>query len=147
MFVFRCLELAWKFQTQIAFQQWNRGSSWNKKLTSAFIWTRSMSESHWWYLFHKAVKSWDSTTWFRIWRFQTLGFKSVSSKASSGWTIGFFFFFFFDDDRGFLRERLTNLMAPKLPPNSPSLFCLHISTQRSRRAFVIVKHGWEMVNS
>ncbi len=26
---------------------------------------------HWWYLFHKEVKSWESTTWFRIWQFQT----------------------------------------------------------------------------
>ncbi len=34
-----------------------------------------MSESHWWYLFHKEVKSWDSTTWFRILQFQTPAWK------------------------------------------------------------------------
>ncbi len=28
--------------------------------------------SHWWYLFYNEEKSWDSTTWFRIWQFQTL---------------------------------------------------------------------------
>ncbi len=39
------------------------------------IWLSSMSESHWWYLFHKEVKSWASTTWFRIWKFQTLASK------------------------------------------------------------------------
>ncbi len=30
-----------------------------------------MTESRWWYLLHKEVKSWYSTTWFRIWQFQT----------------------------------------------------------------------------
>ncbi len=49
----------------------------------------SMSESHWLYLFHKEVKSWDSTTWFRIWRFQTPGLKAVSSNLSPGWTVCF----------------------------------------------------------
>ncbi len=34
-----------------------------------------MLGSHRWYLFHKEVKSWDSTTWFRIWKFQTLAWK------------------------------------------------------------------------
>jgi hypothetical protein len=32
--------------------------TWKKSL----IWMRSMSRSHWWYLFHEEVKSWDSTT-------------------------------------------------------------------------------------
>ncbi len=32
---------------------------------------RLMSESHWWYLIDKDVKIWDSTTWFKIWKFQT----------------------------------------------------------------------------
>jgi hypothetical protein len=30
-----------------------------------------MSGSRWWYLTHKKVKSWDPTTWYRIWQFQT----------------------------------------------------------------------------
>ncbi len=34
-----------------------------------------MSENHWTYLFHKEVKSWDSTTWFRIWHLQTPAYK------------------------------------------------------------------------
>ncbi len=41
----------------------------------AFIWLSSMSESQCWHLFHKRVKSWDSTTWFRIWQFQTRAWK------------------------------------------------------------------------
>jgi hypothetical protein len=35
----------------------------------------SMSESHWWCLFHNEVMSWDSITWFRIWQFQTPAWK------------------------------------------------------------------------
>ncbi len=34
-----------------------------------------MSESYWWYLFHKEGKSWDSTTCFSIWQFQTTAWK------------------------------------------------------------------------
>jgi hypothetical protein len=35
------------------------------------FWMSSMSEGLCWNLFHKEEKSWDSTTWFRIWQFQT----------------------------------------------------------------------------
>ncbi len=56
---------------RFAFQQWNRGWYCDKKLKKAPIGMSSMSENHWWYLFHKEVKSWDFTTWFRIWQFQT----------------------------------------------------------------------------
>jgi hypothetical protein len=36
------------------------------------IWGSSyLNEQYGWYLFHKEVKSGDSTTWFRIWQFQT----------------------------------------------------------------------------
>ncbi len=35
---------------------------------STYFWMRSISEIYWWYLFHKEVKSRDSTTWFRIWQ-------------------------------------------------------------------------------
>jgi hypothetical protein len=48
-----------------------------------------MLESHWGYLFYKELKSWDSSTWFRIWQFQTPGLKAVSSNASLGWTVHF----------------------------------------------------------
>jgi hypothetical protein len=48
-----------------------------------------MSESHWWYLFHKDVKSSSSTTWFRIRQFQNLAKNAVSSNASPGWTVRF----------------------------------------------------------
>ncbi len=32
----------------------------------------SLSESNWWYLSRQEVKSLNTTTWFRIWHFQTL---------------------------------------------------------------------------
>jgi hypothetical protein len=44
-------------------------------MNTAQIWMSSMSESHLWYPFHKKVKSCDSTTWFRIWQFQTPAWK------------------------------------------------------------------------
>ncbi len=56
----------------------------------------SMSESHWWYLFHKEVKSWVSTTWFRIWQFQTTAKSSIfkcifwlNGSFFWGWWSGF----------------------------------------------------------
>ncbi len=64
------------FKPRFAFERWNRDYSWNKKLKKKTpIWISLMSENHWWYLFHKEVKSWDSTTWFRIWQFQTSAWK------------------------------------------------------------------------
>ncbi len=33
--------------------------SWNARM-----WLSSMSGSHWWHLFHKEVKTWESTSWF-----------------------------------------------------------------------------------
>jgi hypothetical protein len=58
---------------RFAFQQWKQGvnpriRSWIKHSSD---WARCQ-KGHWWYLFHKEVKSWDSTTWFRIWQFRTL---------------------------------------------------------------------------
>ncbi len=56
----------------------------------------STSGSHWCYLFHKEVKSWDSTTWFRIWQFQTPAWKRYLQKhplaerfVFAGWWSGF----------------------------------------------------------
>ncbi len=58
-----------------------------------------VSESHWWYLFHQEVKSWDSTTWFTILHYQTTTWKLVSSNVSPamaeqfvflGWWLEFF---------------------------------------------------------
>jgi hypothetical protein len=46
--------------------------SW-KKNPSLMAWLSSKLRSHWWYPFHKKStrKSWDATTWFIIWQFQT----------------------------------------------------------------------------
>ncbi len=59
----------------------------------------AMSESHWWYLFHKEVKSWDSTAWFRIWLSQTPAYKRylqmhlLTERFVFGFYNGFFFQF------------------------------------------------------
>jgi hypothetical protein len=76
------------FKPRFAFQQ-NRVQSWNKMLKNALIWMGSVSASHWWYLFHQQVKSWDSTIWLRIWQFQTSGLTAVSSNASPVSTVRF----------------------------------------------------------
>ncbi len=81
----------------------------------------SLAESRWWHLFHKEVKSWDSTTWFRIWQFQTPTEKRcfqlhllAEQFVSWRWWSGF-------------SERVkTYLMAPMSPLDSPTFFCLHI---------------------
>ncbi len=107
-----------------AFQQWNRDKSWNKKLKKALIWLSSTPESHWWYLFHKKVKSWDSTTWFRIWQFQTSALKLYLQRHLLAEQI-----VIKDDDQDFLKEGVKpNLMAPIPPLNSPTFFffCLYI---------------------
>ncbi len=44
-----------------------------------------MSETPWWYLLHWEMKSWDSTTWLKIWQFQTPAWKRL--LASPGWTV------------------------------------------------------------
>ncbi len=78
----------------------------------------SMSESHWWYVFHKEVKSWDSTVWFRSCNFKPR-LKSGIFECIS-WLNGSFFG---GDDRGFLKEGVkTYLMAPMRPLNSPTFF-------------------------
>jgi hypothetical protein len=69
--VFRCPWVVWQFQTPIYFPAVKLGLILKYEAEKALVWMSSMSESHWWYLFYKEVKSWDSTTWFRIWQFQT----------------------------------------------------------------------------
>ncbi len=73
------------------FNPWRR--SWK-----TLIWMSVMSKSRWWYLFRKEVKSWDLTTWFRNWQFQTPAwsviFKCISRLNGS----------FLGDDRGFVKE-------------------------------------------
>jgi hypothetical protein len=50
------------------------------KMKNALLGLSSMSESHWWHLFHEEGKSWDSTTWFRIWQLQTPAWKPYLQK-------------------------------------------------------------------
>ncbi len=65
-------ELIGKCQPHLAFQQWNRGWSWHKKLKKSLIWISSMPGSRSWYLYHKNVKNWGSTACFRDWQVPTL---------------------------------------------------------------------------
>ncbi len=83
----------------------------------------SIWEGHLLYLFYKEVKSWDSTTWFTIRNFKPRLKSSIfkcrcwlKSTFSEG------------DDQVLLKERVeAYLMAPMLPPNSPTIFfCLQI---------------------
>ncbi len=68
------------------------------------------------------MNSWDSTSWFRIWRSQTPGLKAVSSNASPGWTIRSLV------GDGRVKEGVESYrMEPMSPLNSPHFFCLHAS--------------------
>jgi hypothetical protein len=112
------------FKPWLALQQWNKGWSWNKNLKNARIWMSSISESHWWHLFHKEVKSLDSTTWFRIWRSHTPALKlylqmHLLAELNS--------LLFGGDNCSFLVEEVkTYLMAPMPSINSSTVVCLHI---------------------
>jgi hypothetical protein len=55
------------FQTPIRFPAMKHGLGLEYKAKKkSLLWMKLMSESHWWNLFNKDVKSWDSTTCFRI---------------------------------------------------------------------------------
>jgi hypothetical protein len=89
-----------------------------KETEKTLIWLSSMSESHWCYLFHKEVKSWDSTTWFRLWQFQTSTWKRYLQMHLLTER-----FFFRCDAWGFLKHGVkTYLMAPMLLHNSSTFF-------------------------
>ncbi len=91
----------------LAFQKWKKQGV-NPEIRSrkqALIWLSSMSGSHWWYLFYKEVESWNCTTSFRIWQFQTPDFKVVASNTSPGWTIRFLWV----GDRSFLKKGCQDL--------------------------------------
>ncbi len=114
---FWCLRVAWQFKARTRFSAVKQGLILEKEAVKELIWMSLRSESHWWYLFHKEVKSWDSTTWFRIWQSQTPTSKLLSSNASSGWTV------FGGDERDFLKEGVrTYLTAPMSSLNSSNFF-------------------------
>jgi hypothetical protein len=82
------------------------------KLFSGLTWCQKRKKGkkiHWWLLFHKGVKSWNSTAKFRT--FSSTVLKAVSSN---GW-------FSRGADQGFLKKRVkTYLMASKAPLDSPT---------------------------
>jgi hypothetical protein len=63
-----------------------------------------MSESHWWYLFHKEVKSRDFTTWFRFCDFKPQLESSIFKSIFwlNGSILG-------GDDHGFLKREARHI--------------------------------------
>jgi hypothetical protein len=96
------------------------------KLKKPLFCSGSMSESHWWYLFHKEVKSSDSTTWFRILTIPNPGLKAVQvpSNAFRGCTVRFLL----GGDRGFLNERAKTYSTAQMSPLNSSTFIVFTST-------------------
>jgi hypothetical protein len=115
-------ELIDNFRPHFAFQHWNRGSFWNKKLKK-----HSSDRA-------RCQKVVGGIYFTKKWRAETLQpglefddfkhwLKVISSNASPGWTVHFLG----GDDRCFLKEGVkTYLMAPVSPLNSPTFFCLYI---------------------
>ncbi len=82
------------------------------------IWISSMSASHWWHLFHKNVKTWDSISWFKIVKSQPRC--KVGNFECMSWRNSFFSGV---GHRGFLKEGVnTYLMAPISSLISPTFF-------------------------
>ncbi len=82
-----------------------------------------MSENHGWFLFRTEVKSWDSTTWFRIWQFQTPAKSGIFKCISwlNGWFFGMVMIVVF-----WKREFKTYLNGINVSSlRSSFLFCLH----------------------
>jgi hypothetical protein len=104
-------------QTSILFPALTQGLILEWEAEKALIWMSSMAaESHWWHLFHKKVKSWDSTTRFRIWQFQTPAWKQYLQMHLLAER---FVFFFAGDNRDFLKE---GVKAYLIAPISPTFF-------------------------
>jgi hypothetical protein len=72
--------------------------SWKKKTLISL--SLLMSESHWWHLLHREVKSGDWTTWFRIWQFQNVAWKRYLQMHLLAEQ-----FVFWWDDRGYPKEK------------------------------------------
>jgi hypothetical protein len=82
-----------------------------------------MSESYWWYLFPKLVKSWNSTTCFRNLTNKNQDLKALSSNAYLGWMLRFFG----NDKRGFWKREARPICADTYIGSSTlKFFCLHI---------------------
>jgi hypothetical protein len=87
-----------------------------------------------WNQSNKEVKSQDSTTWFRVWQFQTR--VKIGTFKCISWLNGLFSG---EVDRYFLKERVkTCQMVPMSPFNSPAFSCLHLYSLWDER------HGFDM---
>jgi hypothetical protein len=102
---FQCPWLAWQPQTPIPFPAVKQVySEIYRKLEKPIIWISWTSESHWWYLFHRQVKGWDSRPGSRFENFK-LWLKRGIFKCIS-WLNGVFF----GNKSGFSERRSQDLL-------------------------------------
>ncbi len=87
--------------------------NWKK---NSYTWVSLILESHWWHLFHKEVKSQDSTTWLRL---QTMAISNRRLKAVFQMHLLAERFVFWGWWSGFLKTPISLF-------NSPTFFSLYI---------------------
>jgi hypothetical protein len=107
---------------------------WSWKNTT--IWITFMSEIYQRYLFHKEMKSWDSTTWFRIWKFQNLGCKRYrqTDLLAEMWIFGGWWSGMSERDS----QDLSNVVN-----TTPNIFLsLHLYSMRSMYIYFADKFWW-----
>jgi hypothetical protein len=103
---------------------------WNTQLRKALV-CNFISQNHWLHIFHKEVRSWDSTKGFRIWIFKHW-FRSGISKASSGLFWGMSIGVFLKRES----RLITYLTALTLPRNSPTFFSVFTYSLIAEHEFV-----------
>jgi hypothetical protein len=113
---FRCPQVAWQFQIHDSLSSSETRVNHGIRSWKALISLTSISESHWWNLFHKEVKSWESTTWHSNLTISNPGLKRYPQMHLLAERL-----VFVCNDRGFLKEGVkTCVMAPISPLNSPN---------------------------
>jgi hypothetical protein len=142
----QCPQVARHFSNLVfAFQQWNRGQSWTKKLSKALIWMSSLSESHWWYRIY-VTKKWRAATLQ-----PGLEFDDFKPRLESGifkcisWLNGSYFG---RANQGFLKEGVKAYLKAQMSPlDSPTLSLpsvLHIYSLWVRRWRSLIRGGtWQ----
>ncbi len=102
----------------------------------------SISERHWWFIFHKEVKSWDSRTWFRIWKFWAPAWKQYLQMHLMAER-----FVYRGDNWGFWKRESkdeTNLTAPIPPHNAPNyLLSSHLYSPWNIHAWYCWRSLWK----
>jgi hypothetical protein len=113
---------SWQFQIPILFTAVKKRLILIYKAEETLIWMSSMSESYQCNLFLKKVKNWYSTTWFRIWQFQTPDSKRYLHCIS--WLNGSFLGMMIEVF--WTRESKPLWWHQRLPQNSPTFFSFDV---------------------